>query len=484
MNNKSNIDCGWVDERKTSIVMLPVDKLHPHKDNPRKDVGDVTELAESIKANGILQNLTVVPYVSPIHNRVMDGLYTVIIGHRRLAAAQLAGIKEVPCVIANMTEEEQIATMLTENMQRSDLTVYEQAKAFQQLELDLGMSVTEIAEMSGFSETTVRRRTKLAYLDEKAFKKACDRGATLFDFAELDKVENPEDKQKCLEAIGTQNFKNVLKSTIDEQKARAKVAKWIEQLEAFATRADSSEWSSGDPTVTVGDEKIFVKYVRNYGSWSGNNDVEKPDDADTVKYYFVPKSSQIDVYREKVKDDKADAEALERQKRRDEDDAKWENAQEISARHKELRRDFILDFAASKLHSSDIIKACCTAMLYKGEHISYYSWLDKEELCKMLGITYKSDNGHWDLDIHEFNRLKAEQPERVLLIMTYWYMDSCGSYMSHDWNSSIQRYVINYKDNQQLDDLYYFLEELGYERSDEEWQMMTGTHPLFSKSEL
>lgn len=385
----------------SKIVMLPVSSLYPHKDNPRKDVGDVTELAESIKANGVLQNLTVVP-------GAFDGNYIVIIGHRRLAAAKQAGLETVPCAIVKMTHEEQIATMLTENMQRTDLTVYEQAKAFQQLSLDLGMSVTEIADMSGFSETTVRRRTKLADLDEAAFKKACDRGATLFDFAELDKIESPEDKQKCLEAIGTQNFKNVLKSTLDDQKAKAKIAKWIEQLEEFATRADSSEWANGNNTCTVGEEIIIVQYVRNYGSWSGSGDAVKPDDADTVKYYFVPKSLQIDVYKEKVKDDKADAEALERQKRRDEDDAKWEKAQEIAARHKQLRRDFIVDYSASKTHTSDIIKACCTAMLYKGEHISYYSGLDKEELCKMLGITYKSDNGHWDLDIHEFNQLKAE----------------------------------------------------------------------------
>lgn len=459
------------------FYMLPVDRLHPHPDNPRKDVGDVTELAESIKVNGILQNLTVV--TDDPDSSITT--FTVIIGHRRLAAAKAAGLDAVPCIIAEMSPEEQIATMLTENMQRTDLTVYEQAKAFQQLSLDLGMSAGEIAEMSGFSETTVRRRTKLAELDETAFKKACDRGATLFDFAELDKVESPEDKQKCLEAIGTQNFKNVLRSILDDQKTKAKVSKWIEQLKEFATQADSSDYS--DNTCTVGNKKIFVQYYRNYGSWSGNNDVVKPDDADTVKYYFVPKGLQIDVYKEKVKDDKADAEALKRQKIKDEDDAKWAHAQEISARHKELRRNFIVDYSASKTHASDIIKACCTAMLYKGEHISYYSGLDKEELCKMLGITYKSDNGHWDLDIHEFNQLKAEQPERVLLIMTYWYMDSCGSYISHDWNSTTQRYVINYKDNQQLDDLYYFLEDLGYERSDEERQFSRGTHELFYKEE-
>ena len=455
-----------------TITMLPVDSLYPHKDNPRKDVGDVTELAESLKANGVLQNLTVVP-------SEISGQYIVIIGHRRLAAAKLAGLEKVPCAIVEMTYEEQIATMLTENMQRTDLTVYEQAKAFQQLSIDLGMSTGEIAEMSGFSETTVKRRTKLAELDETAFKKACDRGATLFDFAELDKVESPENKQKCLEAIGTQNFKNVLKSTLDDQKTRAKMREWETQLAEFATKIEKPEGTYSEQYCEVDGVKYFIQYFRNYGSWSPSGPAEKPDDTDTVKYFYTVSDMQIYVYKEKVKDEKADAEALERKKIKDEDEAKWESTQEMVRRHKELRRDFIVNYSACKTHSAEIIKACARAMLYKGESTSYYSGLDKEEVCKMLGISYKNDNGYWHSDIGEFNQLKAEQPEWVLLIMTYWYLDSCGSYISHDWNSTIQRYVINYRDNQQLDDLYYFLEELGYERSDEERQFSRGTHELF-----
>ena len=68
--------------KKSKLQMIPTDKLHPHPDNPRKVIGDVSELAESIKANGILQNLTVVP-----NNDNWDD-FTVIIGHRRLAAAK------------------------------------------------------------------------------------------------------------------------------------------------------------------------------------------------------------------------------------------------------------------------------------------------------------------------------------------------------------------------------------------------------------
>ncbi len=85
--------------------------------------------------------------------------FTVVIGHRRLAAAKLAGLTEVPCVIAQMTVKEQMQTMLLENMQRAELTVYEQAQGFQMM-LDLGSTVEEVAEKSGFSVATVRRRVK------------------------------------------------------------------------------------------------------------------------------------------------------------------------------------------------------------------------------------------------------------------------------------------------------------------------------------
>lgn len=113
------------------IKYIPVSKLWRHPDNPRKDLGDVTELAESIKVNGVLQNLTVVPLIGEITKKWDGESYRVIIGHRRLAAAKLAGLEELPCVVVEMSEREQLSTMLTENMQRSDLTVYEQAQGFQ-----------------------------------------------------------------------------------------------------------------------------------------------------------------------------------------------------------------------------------------------------------------------------------------------------------------------------------------------------------------
>lgn len=463
-------------ESQSKIVMLRVDKLHEHPDNPRKDVGDVTELAESIKANGILQNLTVVPYFSPVHNRVIEGLYTVIIGHRRLAASKLAGIKEVPCTIADMTPEEQIATMLTENMQRTDLTVYEQAKAFQQLTFDLGMTPAEIADMSGFSEATVKRRTKLADLDEKSFKKACERGATLSDFAELDKIEDPEAKQKVLDTIGTQNFRNVLKGQIDAQNNRRKMKKWIEQIGAFATRIEKTDYTGGTCKGEIGCEFVPMDHIKAYGFWTKDEPIEKPDDADEIRYFYKVSEGQLDVYKEAVEDSAEKEELRHKEEIRQKDQADWERMQEIQTRHKELRRDFVLKFGAAKSNIAIVMRNLSDAMIWEAER-NYYSNLCAEDLCTMLEIAYDSASKMPSRD--EYARIKAEQPERLMLIMAYWYMDKYGGYASHDWCSDIQRYVIHYKDNQKLDNLYYFLEELGYERSDEERQIARGTHELF-----
>ena len=148
--------------KNTNLVEIPLISISPHPQNPRKDLGDLTELAESIRTTGILQNLTVV--------RNEDYTYTVIIGHRRLAAAKLAGLETVPCAVVEMSEDDQLATMLAENMQRSDLTVYEQAEGIQLL-LDRSFSISDIAEKTGFSESTIRRRTKLLELDKEAFKR-------------------------------------------------------------------------------------------------------------------------------------------------------------------------------------------------------------------------------------------------------------------------------------------------------------------------
>ena len=77
-------------------VNISVENIYPHPENPRKDLGDLSELVESIKKQGVMQNLTVIPGHWLEDGEWSDEAYTLIIGHRRCAAAKLAGVTEVP----------------------------------------------------------------------------------------------------------------------------------------------------------------------------------------------------------------------------------------------------------------------------------------------------------------------------------------------------------------------------------------------------
>lgn len=199
------------------IKYIKTNRLLPHPQNPRKELGDLTELADSIKANGVMQNLTVVPHG--------HGYYTIIIGHRRHAAAKLAGLVDLPCVVADLDEKQQLSIMMIENMQRTDLTYYEQAQGFQ-LMLDMDDDIAEIAKTTGFSESTVRHRLKMAELDGDKLKEAQTRPATLTDYAKLEKIKNVELRNKVLEDIGTSRFEYSLQNAIREENKTKALEAW------------------------------------------------------------------------------------------------------------------------------------------------------------------------------------------------------------------------------------------------------------------
>ena len=194
------------------ITMIPVDQLIHHPQNPRLDLGDLTELTESIRSQGVLQNLTVVPGAE----FPGDDHYLVVIGNRRMEAAKLAGLAEVPCVISNMDYNTQIATMLTENMHRADLTLYEQAQGIQMM-MDLGLSQGQISEMTGFSRSTIKRRAEMAKLDKETLKEKCKQ-LTMDDIDKLMKVKDLDKRNKLLKEAGTSNLKWHVDQAITEQK--------------------------------------------------------------------------------------------------------------------------------------------------------------------------------------------------------------------------------------------------------------------------
>lgn len=456
------------------LVYIPIRELFQHPDNPRKDLGDLTELADSIKANGILQNLTVVPnmVVGEISGDSWQRGYKVIIGHRRLAAAKLAGLTELPCIIREMTVQEQVKTMLMENIQRSDLTVYEQAQGFQ-LMLDMGETIESIAKDSGFSQTTVRRRVKLLDLDAEKFRKSGARGATLQDYMELDKIEDPELKNKALDAIGTVNFRNELKSAIEADKLKKRMAAWRADLETFATEIEKRDY--------IGEEYVPMDYVRNYGRWHNDSvTVERPEDADTVRYYFRASSDQLDLYRDHQEIKETEEDRL-RKKAREEQERREAELDEITERHFALRSEFVSEFGRAKKCLREICRYASNMLIGDG------GWGRNEINAELLGTLLDLD-----IDDHtDYGDLKAmvavaakDSPEYVLLACAYASEDDEGNrYFKRVWNSKKSACDFEYDPNDGLDSLYDFLISLGYEMSDEEKAMQNGSHELLQSDE-
>ena len=151
-----------------------------------------------------MQNLTVVSLelVNPeAAIKLKEKNYTVLIGHRRLEAAKLAGITELPCRIASdVGEKEQISTMLEENMQRRNLTIYEEAQGFQMM-MDFGETESSIAAKTGFTKKTIRHRLNIAKLDQEELQRKEKDGGfqlSLKDLYELEKVKDVHVRNKIL----------------------------------------------------------------------------------------------------------------------------------------------------------------------------------------------------------------------------------------------------------------------------------------------
>lgn len=196
MKEKENTQIAQESAAK-NIQMVPLDKISPNPLNPRKNLGDVSELAASIKKVGILQNLTI------IKDPKKPGRYVNLIGHKRAAAAKRAGLTEVPCEIKeSMEDKDQIYIMCIENIQRDDLTPLEQADAFQ-LMLDLGSTEADIASKTGFSKATIRNRIKIAKakIDPdkiKAKEKEDNFQMTLADLGALAAIKDSEIRDSIL----------------------------------------------------------------------------------------------------------------------------------------------------------------------------------------------------------------------------------------------------------------------------------------------
>lgn len=180
--------------RRGGIVYLRTDELTPNPVQPRKRFDDesLEELSGSIKSYGILNPLTV---------RLRCGKYELVAGERRLRAAKLAGLEEVPCILIDVNMEDASLIALVENLQRRDLDFIEEALGISQLIRMFGMSQEEAARRIGKSQSAVANKLRLLKLPSDVLESLRQNGLTERHGRALLRLPNPVAQRAALEYI-------------------------------------------------------------------------------------------------------------------------------------------------------------------------------------------------------------------------------------------------------------------------------------------
>lgn len=476
------------------IVMIPIERLIHHPENPRLDLGDLTELADSIRQNGVMQNLTVVPKyrsmtdleykdycklyqehptekLRTMLNSVAGGTTTqgviesgdfyVVIGNRRMEASKMAGVDSLPCVISDMSHEEQISTMIQENMQRQDLTVYEQAMGFQTM-MNLGYSQEQISEKTGISKTTVRRRLKMAELTPSLLKEKCAEQIGMGVFEKIAQIDDLNERNHLLAEAGKDNFNWAFTQAMRKQKTAEVLPAAKQQIRAAKAKKieRSQSWSN--------DYDHCGRTIYLY-EW----DVEKPllpkeaAGAKELFYYldgnelaFFTKHKRAEPVR-KTEEEKAEERRIAES---------WEQAREDTKTARQLRRQFADSLTVTsknigKMMCHALLAATLTEISYGSPSMQLRELLDTKDVYGPDGQTQISKN-FWAMEMKDWPKI----------IRCFFDTDNNDGYVG-----GYQRDMPQFKPNQLLDEYYKWLCEFGYEMSDVELKLMNGTHPCFGR---
>ena len=175
-------------------IMVKINKVEPNREQPRKDFDEdaLMELADSIKQFGVLQ---------PILVQKKKDYYEIIAGERRWRAAKLAGLKEVPIIVKEFTEQEIVEISLIENIQRENLNPIEEAQAYKRLLTEFHLKQDEVAERVSKSRAAVTNSIRLLKLNEEVQRMVVDEMISTGHARALLAVENPEEQYNLAQRI-------------------------------------------------------------------------------------------------------------------------------------------------------------------------------------------------------------------------------------------------------------------------------------------
>lgn len=204
------------EKEENKVLQLPVAEIVPNPHQPRTefDYADITSLAESICQNGILQPLSV---------RKIDNGYELIAGERRLRAAKLVQLKYVPCIVLNISERTSAILALVENIQRQDLSFFDEANAIEKLISYYGMTQEDAAIKLGKAQSTIANKLRILKLSDEEKELITKFNLTERHARALLRLASKEERMIVLEKVIKYNL-NVERTeqAIDEHIGKAK----------------------------------------------------------------------------------------------------------------------------------------------------------------------------------------------------------------------------------------------------------------------
>lgn len=219
------------------ILLIPPDLIYPNPNQPRRDfnMDELHSLADSIRVSGILQPITV--------RQGENGLYELVAGERRLRAARIAGVPRIPCIEIRVCNDESAVLALIENIQRSNLSYFEEAEGIAQLMAQLGANQDEVARRLGKAQSTLSNKLRLLKLSPELRRQIAEAGLTERHARALLKLEDAKMQKNALHEIITKRL-NV--SDTD---------KLIEQMNRPQKK------KKGKPMLVLKDIRIFMNTI-------------------------------------------------------------------------------------------------------------------------------------------------------------------------------------------------------------------------------
>lgn len=244
----------------TEYREVPLAAVTPAKDNPRKHVGDIDELAKSVQAVGVLEPLIVV-------KQATGNQYTIVAGHRRYAAASKAKSKTIPVLVRDLPDAERVEVMLIENLHREDLSPMEEAETYKRL-LDLTKGTQrDLANRVGRSQAHVSKRLALLELPKEAVTALTEGKIDVSDAIELTKLKHQPDVKTVLGNMRDgyhPNIKMLVERQNEEQDYREKLAKVVDAnkgavIEERRSSGGARKVTEVGPGTFYGLDKVDVK---------------------------------------------------------------------------------------------------------------------------------------------------------------------------------------------------------------------------------